>query len=76
MGGIEAGRNINMELEGGGKKAGWRREESWMEEGRKLDGGGKIWKFNLNNIFCNAQHSHLDHRAEFAGPQPSHILWN
>ena len=41
MGGIEAGRNINMELEGGGKKAGWRREESWMEEGRKLDGGGK-----------------------------------
>ena len=27
VGGIEAGRNINMELEGGGKKAGWRRED-------------------------------------------------
>ena len=33
MGGIEAGRNINMELEGGGKKAGWRREKAgWRRE--------------------------------------------
>jgi len=24
---IEAERNINMELEGGGKKAGWRKED-------------------------------------------------
>ena len=62
VGGIEAGRKFNMELEGGGKKAQRKR--------------GKIWKSNFNNIFDNTQHSHLDHRAEFAGPQPSHILWN
>lgn len=62
-------------VEGGSKQEGnliW----SWREEGRKHRGKEERSEVQSQNIFDNTQHSHLDHRAEFAGPQPSHILWN
>lgn len=48
-----------------------------MREKEKGGGeaGRKLWKEGGRGDL-KVQYSHLDHRAEFAGPQPSHILRN
>ena len=49
----------------------------WMDEVKRERGrGSKKGTMEEGGGDLKVQHSHLDHRAEFAGPQPSHILRN